>query len=447
MSRLCLVLLTVLTCGLSSAAADWPQYLGPQRNATSTETGLLRAWPAEGPKVLWRVALGEGFGAPAISDGKVYLLDRIGTEKDALRCFDLTDGKQLWSYEYDAPGKTSFAGSRAVPTIDENFVFTCGPFGDVYCFDRNTQQPVWHKNVWKDFGGEKAPTWALAQNPLVYGDHLILAAQTGQVGLVAYEKATGEVAWTSPPLPGRLGYVSPTLVKIDGEEQLVMVTAGSSDRSGSGRSKSGRSKAGGSKSSGAKSDGSASGSPGAVVGLDPKSGRMLWSYEGWQCKIPVPNVTDIGDGRLLIAGGYRAGAAMIRIEKSGNSFRATEVFKTGEFGTHVHPAILHEGHLYAQNSNNETRDGLVCMDLEGNVKWKTGREPTFDKGGMILADGMILSADGSEMVYLIEPSPEGFKPLASAKLLETKLSWAPLALSDGKLLVRDQGQMKCVAVR
>ena len=118
-----------------------------------------------------------------------------------------------------------------------------------------------------------------------------------------------------------------------------------------------------------------------------------------------------------------------------------------KFGTHVHPAILYKGHLYGQCSNNEVRDGFMCMDLKGNIKWETGRKPGFDKGGFILADDMIISSDGEKMLYLIDPTPEGFKVLAKAELLDTKTSWAPLALSDGKLVIRDQKQMKCVLLK
>ena len=175
---------------------------------------------------------------------------------------------------------------------------------------------------------------------------------------------------------------------------------------------------------------------------------MLWSYEGWQCKIPVPNVTEIGDGRIFITGGYRAGSAMIKLDKESDAFIVSELYKTDEFGTHVHPAILYKGYLFGHCSTNETRDGLVCMDLDGKIMWKTGKAPLFDKGGFILADGLFLSVDGNKgFLYLIEPNPEGFKELAKAKLLDTIKCWAPLALSDGKLLIRDQKQMKCVAVR
>ena len=185
-----------------------------------------------------------------------------------------------------------------------------------------------------------------------------------------------------------------------------------------------------------------------IQGLDPKSGKELWTYDGWSCRIPVPNVTEIGDGRLFITGGYRAGSAMFKVEKKSGSYVVNEIFKNDEFGTHVHPAILVDGYLYGHCSTNETRDGLMCLSLAGKVMWKTGRNPLFDKGGFILVDGLFISVDGHRgWLYLIEPSPEGFKELSKAKLLDTQTCWAPLASSDDKLLIRDQKQMKCVLVK
>jgi hypothetical protein len=186
---------------------------------------------------------------------------------------------------------------------------------------------------------------------------------------------------------------------------------------------------------------------GSVLGMDPQTGKVLWFYKGWECKIPVPNVTEIGGGQIFITGGYRAGSAIIKVTKEQDEFVVEELFKTDEFGTHVHPAILYNGYLYGHCSTNETRDGLVCMDLNGKIMWKTGRKPLFDKGGFILVDGLFLSIDGNKgFLYLHEPNPNGFKELAKAKLLEPGTNWSPLALTDGKLLIRDQKQMKCVAV-
>ena len=394
-------------------AQDWPQYLGPNRDGTSMETGLKRSWPKDGPDVLWTFPLSEGFSGPAVSNGKVYVLDRIGDKQDILRCIDLTTGKESWTFTYDAPGSFDRHGTRSVPTIESNYIYTCGPLGHVHCIDKNTHKAVWKKNVWTDFGGGEVPRWGIAQNPLIYGDLLILASQTKRAGVVAYDKLTGSIHWTSPVLPGSPGYVSPKVINIGGDNQLVMIPAN-----------------------------------GGVLGMDLTTGKVLWSYDGWQCRIPVNNVTEIGDGRIFITGGYRAGSAMIKVEKEGDAFVVRELYKTQEFGTHVHPAILYKGHLYAHCSTNDRKDGLVCMDLDGNVKWETKRSPLFDKGGFILVDGLLLNIDGNKgFLYLIEPDPSGFKKLASAKLLDTDQCWAPLALSDGKLLIRDHKQMKCVVVR
>jgi outer membrane protein assembly factor BamB len=414
-----MLIATIVMMLACSTLGDWPQYLGPNRNATSPEKGLLRSWPKTGPEVLWTVSLGPGYGGAAVSDGKIYVLDRISGKQDVLRCLDFGSGKELWSYTYEANGRVSHPGSRSTPTIEGNYLYTCGSFGDVYCFDVRTHKPVWNKNVWKDFSNENTPRWAISQNPLIYKDLLILASQTEKAGVVAYDKTNGQLKWASAALPGGVGYVSPSIVKIDGEDNVVMITAGS--RGGSG---------------------------GAVLGMDPGTGKRLWIYEGWSCQIPIPNVTEIGDGRLFITGGYKAGSAMIKVEKKGNTYSVTELYKTNDFGTHVHPAVLHEGHLYAHCTTNTRRDGMVCMDLNGNVKWKTERSPVFDKGGFILADGLIFSIDGRVgILYLIEPDPSGYKELASIKLLDSRECWGPLALVDGKLLIRDQKQMKCVVVR
>lgn len=414
-----MLIAAIVMIATGSVLADWPQYLGPNRNATSPEKGLLRSWPEAGPKVLWTISLGAGYGGAAVSEGKVYVLDRIRTKQDVLRCLDLLTGEELWSYEYDAPGRVQHPGSRSTPAIDGDYVYTCGSFGDLYCFDKNTHKPVWNKNVWKDYDDGNVPRWAISQNPLIHGGSVIAASQTSKAGVVAYDKLTGQVKWASDALVGNAGYVSPAIVKIDGNDNVVMITAG--ERRGGG---------------------------GAVIGMDPKNGRQLWIYEGWSCRIPCANVTEIGDGRLFITGGYEAGSAMIKVEKKGDSYAVTELYKTDDFGTHVHPAILYEGHLYAHCTTNTRRDGMVCMDLDGKVKWKTGRSPVFDKGGFILADGLILSVDGRiGILYLIEPDPAGYKELANAKLLDTNECWGPLALVDGKLLIRDQEKMRCVVVK
>jgi outer membrane protein assembly factor BamB len=299
----------------------------------------------------------------------------------------------------------------------------------LYCIDINTHKPVWNKNVWTDFGGGEIPRWAITQCPLIYGDLVILASQAPQAGVVAYEKLSGKLRWKTQSL-GEVGYVSPAIVKVGKESHVVMITA----------------------SAGRGADASG----GKVVGIDPLTGKILWEYTNWQCGIPVPGAVDAGEGRVLITGGYQAGAAMIKIErKPDGSFGVTELYKNADFGAHTQPPVLVNGYFYAQYTTNERKDGLVCMSMDGHIKWKTGRSPLFDKGGIILADGLLLSTDGSKKLYLIEPDPLAFKPIASAELLNVESgtdtrfgtqNWAPLALAGGKLLIRDQSRLKCLKV-
>ena len=402
-------------------AADWPWVYGPNRDGTSDQTGLLRTWPQDGPKVLWTAEVGPGFGGPAVSDGKVYLLDRDEKVGDTLRVFDLASGKPLWTFAYDAPGTFMFAGSRTTPAIDGQLVYTSGPLGDLHAISTSTHKPVWHKNIWKDFGGGELPRWAIVQHPLIYGDLLIVAPQTPKAGVVAYDKRSGELKWQSPPLSGNPGYVSPSIVEIGGEDQIVMVMASI------GRGRNAR--------------------DGSVNGIDPRSGKLLWTYTNWQCVIPVPQPVDSGDGRLLVTGGYGAGTAMIQVAAKGDgSYGVTELFKNPDFGAHTQPPILYEDHFYSHYTINERSDGLVAMSMDGQIRWKTDQDPAFVRGGAILVEDLLLTTDGNTKLYLVDPDPAGFKPLASAVVLEPGDNWAPLALADGKLLIRGQKELKVLQV-
>ncbi len=425
----------------SASASDWPQHLGPTRNSISPEKGVLRNWSTNGPEVLWTVSVGRGYGGPVVKGGKVYLLDRDDNVGDNLRCLDLATGKELWNFAYDAPGTVMFPGSRSVPTVDGHHVYSCGHNGDLYCVDINTHKPVWNKNVWKDFGGGRIPMWAITQCPLVYGDLLIVASQAHEAGVVAYEKLTGAVQWKTPSL-GLISYASPAIVKVDGKDHVVMVTSSTNPFQ---RTR-------------------PENEMGNVVGMDPLTGEILWKYDKWECHIPVASALDGGDNKVLIVGGYELGALMIKVEKQADgAYTSTELFRTEEFGDQTKPPVQYKGHFYAQYGTNSRRDGMVCMSTEGKILWKTKRSPDFNKGSMILADDLILATDGAQTLYLIEPDPSGFKQLTSARLLGERgtgsendplasrvggqtQNWAPMALADGKLLIRDQARMKCIKV-
>jgi len=406
-------------------AQDWPQFLGPERNSNSPQKNLLRSWPESGPEVLWTTNLGKGYGGPVIKDDKVYLLDRDDATGDIMRCFDFNNGKELWSYSYDAPGTVSYPGSRSVPAVDGNRVYSCGPYGDLYCIDINTQKPIWNKNIMKDFGGTNIPVWAISQCPLVYGDLLIVSySKDPYAGLVAYNKLSGDIIWKTDAI-GNETYASPSVAKIAGEDQIVMVFSSTNTFMHK----------------------DIEVSPGRIIGLKPQTGEILWEYNKWQNVIQIAPALDAGDGKIIVVGGYDNGTVMIQVEKTNDGkYNIKEIFYHNEFGDHTKPPVLYNGYFYAQFSTNNRRDGLCCMSMDGKVMWKTMRSPSFDKGSMILADGLILATDGARRLYLIEPDPSGFKPLASAEMLGMGQNWAPIALVDGKLLIRDQQRMLCVRV-
>jgi len=427
-------------CISQVCAQDWPQYLGPNRNSTSAQKGILRTWPEGGPEVLWTVSVGPGYGGPVIKDGKIYLLDRDDKTGDIMRCFDFKTGKELWKYSYNAPGSVMFPGSRSVPVVDGNYVWSCGHNGDLYCINIKTQKPVWNKNIWTDFGGTKLPIWAITQCPLIYGNLLIVLSQAPDAGVIAYNKLNGNIVWKTQNL-GNESYASPAVVKIDGKDHIAIVNSSTNPFGNRGLPQ----------------------TSGSIVGIEPLTGKILWEYKDWLCHISVPSAVDAGDNKVLVAGGYEHGVVMIKVEKKADgNYGVTELFKHNDFGDHTKAPILYNGYFYAQFTTNSRRDGLVCMDMNGKVMWKTMRAPLFDKGSMILADGLILSTDGRKTLFLIEPSPTGFKSLVSAEVLKeggvseddpmasriggVAQNWAPIALADGKLLIRDQSRLMCVRV-
>lgn len=413
------VLSALLVAGLftSIASADWPGYNGPNGDSMAPSSPkLARSWPEAGPKTLWSATLGQGFGAPSIHNGEVFLLDRVGETGDKLRVWDLQTGKEKWSVEYSAPGKVSFEGSRSTPAANADSVFTVGAFGQVHAFDRKSQSIRWKVSLIDDFGG-RVPHWGVAQSPLIVGNNVVVAPQSSQAALIALDGKTGKVVWKSEPV-GPMSYASPVLTTINGKQQILCVVGESA------RTK--------------------------LLSVDPADGKTLWSYTGWQCKIPIPNATALGDGRFFLTGGYNAGSAMIKVTPAGSAYNVEEVFRLKAWGAQVHEPIYFNGNLFAVFNSNELNEGLVCLDpADGKLLWQTSKAPGFDRGGHLIADGLLILQDArSGHLRLVEPHPAEYKELASAKITTNpKQAWANLAFSNGLLLVRDQERIRCVDLR
>ncbi len=399
--------------GVHCSADDWPQYQGLNRDGRSAETGLARSWPADGPPELWQQPVGPGYGGAAVRDGEVYLLDRVDGE-DVLRCFGLVDGEEKWRWSNAVPGRLSPAGSRVAPTVGPERIYALGGFGHLYCIDRKTRDAVWTVDLGKQFeAGPPDFGWSVA--PLLHDDYVIVSPTSGKAGLAALNAATGEVVWTTPAIGGP-GYNAPLLWT--GQTPPVIVYLSTTK----------------------------------LVAVNPEDGVIAWEFS-YGCSYPIPPPTVISDSRLFVTGGYKAGSVMLEVTTDGDGPSISEVFRLNGKGGQMHSAILHEGYLYANfntNENERNPEGLVCLDMAGGFKWKTGENPAFERGALLLADNLIyaLNGDNGEL-RLIEPSPAGYKELARAKVLEApgKEVWAPMALSDGRLLVRDHAQLKCLDVR
>ncbi len=413
-------------CGMTpvSHSDDWPEFYGPNRDNISKETGINKNWDENPPKELWSVDTGPGFGGAGIADGKVYILDRKDDQQDVLRCFDLKSGEELWNHGYDAPGKPSYNGSRSTPTVDGNYIYTVGVFGHVYSFDAETHKPVWNKSFEDDFGSH-APNWAFSQSPVRYKDLLIVAPMSESCGMAGLNAKTGEIVWQSPDI-GSGTYMSPTLYTIHGKDQFYIQTR--------------------------------VGEQMQFTSIDPDNGEILWKLidDSYFNKIPIPNPIHISEGVLFVTGGYDAGSCLLAVEKDGDKWSAAIRKLMPNYGAQIHAMIYHDGYLYGNLNTNENLrsrrtepDGLACINTEGGIVWQTKGDLPINRGALLFVDDVLLAlGDEDGFLHMIEATHEGYNKIGSHKVF-TDLQqrdnniWAPMALADGKLVIRSQSKLKC----
>ncbi len=412
-----------------STASPWPSFLGPDRNGIAADgPKLAREWPEGGPPVAWRVEVSGGFGGVAIDQGRVFLLDRSATNEEALRCFDFESGTELWRYTYPTRNvRLPYSGSRTVPSVGGDLVWTLGVIGELRCLDWKKGELRWRVDLIEEAELEIPPRWGVSQSPLRHGGLVIAPAINDSAGfLYAFEEKTGELRWKTNDLGGA-SYVTPTLHTLGGVEQVILF-------------------------------GKAGTREGAWHGIDPKTGEILWTWTGYDNPAQITHPVALGDDRLWITGGYDVGSRIVRLARDGeNGWKVEDLGGHDAAGSQVHTPLLHDGHLFANLNTNETlrrsrraEAGLGCFDLEGNLLWNTGEEPNFDRGGLLIADGLLIALDGEtgELV-LIDPAAEAYRELGRVTLFENraKQSWAPLALADGRLFARSQTELVSVDLR
>lgn len=416
------LIFSLLVWGCTSTTNNWDQYLGPNRDGSIEDLEILDSWSEKGPKELWSFPLGQGYGGASIFDKEVFLLDRDPGKSDILRCIDLESGEEKWNYKYQAGGELPFPGSRAVPTVDYDRVWTVGPHGHFYCFDKESGLPLWKQNLMEEYDGE-LPNWGVSQSPILYKNLVIVSPGGRKAGVVAFDKITGEQIWKSRPFTGKNYYVSPTLASLGGIDQVIMISP--YDRQDSTLKQ-------------------------EVVSFNASTGEELWQYQGLRSFLTITPATVIDEMHVFLTdcsydGNYDPVSIMLEVTRKGDGFKVKELFLTEEAGSKMHPALLFEDHLYLNHTGNPNQ--MMCLNLDGELLWEEDLAPGFELGAMILVNELILNQNGRNGdIYLIKPSPDGYMEMGKASFFDSKKSqaWAPLAFSQGKLIIRDLEKMVCL---
>jgi outer membrane protein assembly factor BamB len=388
----------------------WPQFRGVHRDAVAdVNVTPARSWSDAGPPVLWSLDLGEGYAGAAVRAGRVYVADYDPQKNgDAIRCFSLADGKEIWRYFYPDKVKRNHGMSRTVATVTERYVVTMGPKCHVACLDATTGQLQWFLDLVKDYGAT-VPAWYAGQCPLVDEGKVILGVG-GKALLMAVDIETGQIAWQTPnPQGWTMTHSSVVPIEFAGQRMYVWCASG------------------------------------GVVGVSAQDGAVLWEFPDWQIRIAnVPTPVPVGEGRLFLSGGYNAGSMMLQLSNRDGRIKVSTLLKLAPevFGSAQQTPILYEDHLYGVRPDEQ----LVCLDLDGNVRWTSGSTHKFGLGPYTIVNGLIYAMNDEGELTLVEASPAGYVPLAQAKVLEGPDSWGPMAVAAGRLILRDLNRMICLDI-
>jgi len=385
------------------AGSDWPQWRGPNRDGISTETGILKTWPDDGPKVLWRVALGKGFSGVSIAAGRAYTMFSDGTDEFML-CVDAGTGQELWRFKTDQNyvERQGGDGPRCTPLVEGKMAYGLSAFGKLYGFDAASGKKIWDHDLQKEFEA-KMPIWGISTTPMIEGDMLLLdvGGKSGH-SLMAFDKKSGKVVWNSQT--DQPGYSAPIAVTIGGVRQLIFLTGAN------------------------------------LVAVAPQEGKLLWS-QPWQTASFVNAATPIfiPQDKIFISSGYDQGAGLFQIQAANGRATAQSVWMNKNMRNHMATSIYREGYLYGFDEAT-----FKCLDVAtGEDQWKTRG---LGKGSVMLADGHLIILSERGKLVLAEASPSGYVEKASAQMLRGKC-WTPPSLAHGKLYLRNEKEMVCLDLK
>lgn len=378
------------------------QWRGPNRDGHFPDSTLLQSWPENGPEqILETENIGKGWSSPILESGIIYTTGMIDT-LDYLTATDL-QGNTKWQIPYGRSWNKSFPDTRSTPVIEDNRIYVQSGTGTLNCINKENGEIIWQVEVDKDFEGEYH-IWGNSETPLIVDDKVICSPGGKKTSIVAFNKLTGELVWQSKSLEGPRAYASATIYEYKNFRYILAVIGTH------------------------------------ILALNPENGEMAWNYKyynkkiwGDQTGLIWTNTPVFKDDEIFLTMGYDYPAVMLKMDSTGTS--VTEKFTDRTFDNHHHGVILHEGHLYGSNWQNNKRGKWICM------KWDTGEIVNVSnwdtKGAMIMADGLLYLYNEKGSVGLVKPEPDEFKIISEFKI--TKGSgphWAHPYIADEKLLLR-----------
>ncbi len=406
--------LFLVVAGLA-LAADWPQWRGPNRDGVSTETGLLKEWPKDGPKLLWQLKdVGEGYSTPSVVGGRLYLISNTGMDNEYVEALDVANGQKVWSTKIGKVGPNqmmNYPGSRSTPTVDGDAIYALGSDGDLVCLETNSGVVRWHKSLRTDFEG-KPGSWAYAESPLIDGDALICSPGGKDATMVALNKNSGQVIWKAVvPTGDAAAYASPIVVNGASRKQYVTFMAK------------------------------------GLIGVDAQTGKFLWRYDQTG-KGPANIPTPVAHDGMVYSAAAKTGGGLVRLKPSADGVDAEQVYFERNLPFNIGGAVLVGDFMYGTAGT-----GLVCAEFAtGKIKWQ---DKTLGAGAVCYADNRIYVHCESGKVALVEATPDGFKEkgcftpsdLPKRPRGAMEKAWSYPVVANGKLYIRDLEMLWCYDVK
>jgi outer membrane protein assembly factor BamB len=405
-------LLALLACASITHAADWPQWLGATRDASSPEK--VPAWQGN-PKVLWRQPAGEGHSSPVVAGGRVFLHVKAKDKgEEEVVALDAKTGQELWRRSYARPGFTSFFGNgpRATPAVAGGKLYTYGITGVLTCWDAADGKQFWQVDALKTFEARNI-RFGASCSPLVEGKSVLLNVGGKGASVVAFDKDTGETTWKALDDPA--SYASPIALGEGKGRQVVFLTAG------------------------------------GVVSLNPADGSTYWSFP-LKDRLLESSTTPVLTGDVLIASSITYGGAGLRLGRKDDRPAVSEAWKNPQLTSYfTTPVAVGTEHLYFVTGTppgfggprTAPRADLHCVEVAtGKVSWTHEKVGRYHAGLLRTGDGKLLMLEDQGDLVLVDPSPKEYRESARSRVCGA--TWAHPALSDGKLYIRDDREILCL---